>query len=54
MKTDPKPLRLLLIEDSPDDEALLTRAAIEYLIEERGKSFDPDVVDTFIEMVGRG
>jgi cyclic di-GMP phosphodiesterase len=43
-----------LTSDRPYRASWDKARTIEYLIDERGKSFDSDVVDRFVEMVGRG
>ena len=43
-----------LISDRPYRSSWEKAQVIAYLLEERGKSFDPEVIDRFIEMVGRG
>jgi putative nucleotidyltransferase with HDIG domain len=43
-----------LSNDRPYRASWEKAKVIAYLLEERNKSFDPEVVDTFVEMVGRG
>lgn len=43
-----------LINDRPYRRSWPKPRVIEYLIDERNKSFDPSVVDGFVEMIGKG
>lgn len=43
-----------LTNDRPYRKSWDKAKAIDYLIDERHKSFDPQVVDRFVEMIGRG
>lgn len=43
-----------LTSDRPYRKSWTKARAVEYLQEERNRSFDPEAVDSFVEMVGRG